>query len=49
MNGFLSILLFGVPCSPCFTSQFWLLLYHSDGVQKNQDKNEQFNITYDQC
>jgi hypothetical protein len=25
-----------------------LLLYHSDGAQKNQDKNEQFNIAYDQ-
>jgi hypothetical protein len=25
-----------------------LLLHHSDGAQKNQDKNEQFNITYDQ-
>jgi hypothetical protein len=28
--------------------QFWLLLHHSDGAQKNRDQNEQFNITYDQ-
>ena len=37
-----------LPCSPCFISHFWLLLHHSDGAQKNQDKNEQFNIAYDQ-
>ena len=24
------------------------MLHHSDGAQKNQDKNEQFNIAYDQ-
>jgi hypothetical protein len=29
-------------------SKFWLLLHHSDGAQQNQDKNEQFNIAYDQ-
>ena len=57
MNVFLSILLFGIckknvlpcPVHPALLHNFGccyiILMMH----KKNQDKNEQSNITYDQC
>ena len=44
MNGFLSILqeeFLPCPVHPA-------LFHNFDGAQKNQDKNDQFNIAYDQ-
>jgi Na+/H+ antiporter NhaD/arsenite permease-like protein len=57
MNGFCLLCFLGFARRIFYPALFTLLyflilvlLYHSDEAQKkNQDKNEQFNITYDQC
>ena len=36
------------PVHPALFHNFGCCLHHSDGTQKNQDKNEQFDIAYDQ-